>query len=296
MESKDLVEMIREKYPVMSDSYNVNVVLEQVPDGTGADQSRWVDVAVFKMWKMHGLTRSAFEIKVARSDFINELQHPEKHQWCRESFHEFWIVSPKDILKQDELPVGVGWMYPRGNKLCIGKHAAMNDAPVLNDSLLAAFMRAAFKETDMYKRRKFETQLQEDYRYKQAKLYQDGAETFLKQRGIHIHPQEPEEVEKALISATLDKQNLEDRDNFIGLLGKFQNDIVGLMSLFIVLAKKSLVLRAEYGRHVVDRYGGYDNEALEELRKIIKQSKNKKDHSLKNYLSLIEEVLNWKED
>ena len=37
-------------------------------------QSRWIDVAVFQMWKTKGLTRSAFEIKVSRSDFISEMR------------------------------------------------------------------------------------------------------------------------------------------------------------------------------------------------------------------------------
>lgn len=84
MEAKELVDLIRKRYHTAKDGFNPAVVLEQVPDGTGMFQGRWIDVAVFQMWASKGLTRAAFEVKVSRSDFLSELQNPEKHQWCKE--------------------------------------------------------------------------------------------------------------------------------------------------------------------------------------------------------------------
>ncbi|MBU2177548.1 MAG: hypothetical protein KJ556_20850, partial [Gammaproteobacteria bacterium] len=131
--AEDLVTLIRKKYKTDANGYNPCVVLEQVPDGTGMYQSRWIDVAVFQMWASKGLTRTAFEIKVSRSDFLSEIQSPQKHAWCRESFHYFFFVAPKDIIQVEELPDGVGWLYPRGSQLCTGRQARINDNPKLDD-------------------------------------------------------------------------------------------------------------------------------------------------------------------
>jgi len=79
MKAEELVALIRKKYKTDTNGYNPCVVLEQVPDGTGMYQSRWIDVAVFQMWTSKGLTRTAFEIKVSRSDFLSEIQNPQKH-------------------------------------------------------------------------------------------------------------------------------------------------------------------------------------------------------------------------
>jgi hypothetical protein len=111
MKASDLVNLIRAKYETNSRGFNPYVILEQVPDGTGGYQNRWIDVAVFQMWPSKGLSRSAFEVKIDRADFIHELSHPEKHQWCKDCFHQFWIVAPKDIVQIEELPIGVG-NYP----------------------------------------------------------------------------------------------------------------------------------------------------------------------------------------
>ena len=78
--AEQLVSLVRERFELKNGVFNQCVVLEQVPDGTGAIQHRWIDVAVFQIWESKGLTRSAFEVKVSRSDFLHELQHSEKHQ------------------------------------------------------------------------------------------------------------------------------------------------------------------------------------------------------------------------
>jgi hypothetical protein len=294
--AESLVELIRNKYPVMVNGYNQNVVLEQVPDGTGYEQSRWIDVAVFRMWHQQGLTRSAFEIKVSRADFLNELAHPEKHQWCKVCFHEFWIVAPKDVVKEEELSAGVGWMYPRGSKLCIGRHAARNDNPRLDDSLLAAFMRAAFKETDRYQRNVHRSVVENDNSYKQAVMHEKAVKKFVKERGQGLfYPETEEDVYNALVTATLDKTLAQDRDNFLHLLDRFQRDVMSLMELYLVLAKKSLVLRDEYGKHVISGYGGYETEALSSLTEMMKSAKGFRKEEIKRKAELIDTLLSWDE-
>ena len=294
----DLVKMLRDEYPQYTNGgYNVNVVLEQVPDGTGYEQSRWIDVVIFKMWRMHGLTRSAYEIKVSRQDFVHELQHPEKHQWCKDSFHEFWFVAPKEILKEEELPSGAGWMYPQGDKLVIGRHAPHNDNPVLNDILLAAFMRSAAKASDQLDAETFYARRDGDFGFKQAKMYEEAALKFLRERKEHVpYPDTSDAVYNELVSATLDKTLQEDRDNFLSLLDEFQDDIIRLTELYLVLANKSLTLRDEYGQLVAQRYGGHDEAALDVLKKLAKIQEKSRRKSTVNRIKIKESLLSLKHE
>jgi len=290
--AKDLVLLLRNRYQTDKQGYNPCVVLEEVPDGTGMFQSRWIDVAVFQMWATKGLSRSAFEVKVSRSDFLNELQHPEKHFWCKECFHFFWFVAPKDIIQLEELPDGAGWMYPRGNKLHIARQAKHNANPKLDDHLLAGFMRAAHKEMDKSKQLNLEEVLTTSEAYKKASQYMEATSKFLKSRGKeYLLPDSSDDIIKALEEATMDNQLKQDREKLLKITGHFQRDIVALLSLFLVIANKSLLARNELGEYLVKDYGGQDDEGL----KLLKQRATDKLNSgyEKRYVELVELILNW---
>jgi len=292
MLAEDLVALIRKRYPTESNGYNPCVVLEQVPDGTGLYQSRWIDVAVFQTWASKGLTRSAFEIKVSRSDFLAELQHPEKHAWCKECFHYFWFVAPKDVIQLEELPDGVGWMYPRGQKLYTARASRFNDNPKLDDHLLAGFMRAAHKEIKRSKEANLEEVLTTSEAYKKASSYMEATNKFLKSRGaLYFLPNSSEDIIKALEEATVEKQLKQDRGRLLTITGRFQRDIAGLLNLFLIIANKSLLARNELGNYIVDEYGGHDQEGLDTLKQKA-NGRNSTDYDRK-YADLIELILNW---
>jgi len=292
MKAEELVALIRKRYPTEVNNYNPCVVLEQVPDGTGLYQSRWIDVAVFQTWASKGLTRSAFEIKVARSDFLAELQHPEKHAWCKECFHYFWFVAPKDVIQLEELPDGVGWMYPRGRKLYTARAARMNDKPKLDDHLLAGFMRAAHKEILNCKQVNLEEVLATSEAYRKASSYMKAVLTFLKTRGNSFFMADTaDDIIKALEEATTDKQLKQDRERLLGVSGRFQRDIAGLLSLFLIIANKSLLARNELGEYVVKEYGGHDQEGLALLKERAKDKKATEYE--RRYAELVELILNW---
>ncbi len=292
MDSKDIVNLIRKKYKVQSKGYNPCVIMEEVPDGTGGFQRRWIDVAVFQMWPSKGLTRSAFEIKVARSDFLSELQHPEKHAWCKECFHYFWFVAPKDIIQLEELPEGIGWMYPRGQQLCVARAAKFNSNPKLDDHLLAGFLRAAYKEIEQSKKVNIKEALANSEEYNEAKRYKDAVSVFLKSRGgKYLIKTSIEDITQALEEATMDEQLKQDRERLLHMTGKFQRDIAGLASLFMVLANKSLLARDELGSYIVSNYGGDDKEGLEALKERAKE-KGATSYE-KQYAELVELLLKW---
>lgn len=294
MKADELVTLIRKRYPVnRPNGYQSHVVLEQVPDGTGMYQGHWIDVVVFSLWPHKGLTRSAFEIKVSRSDFFHELQNPMKHKWALESFHEFWFVAPQDVIQISELPFNTGWMCPRGSKLVIKRHATRNQTPKLDDVLLAGFMRAASKEIDRVNRITSKEVLEGSKEYKRAKIFEDAVVSFISQRGgsKYMEPECYEDVIRWLDDATMDKQLLQDREHLLTAANRFQRDIVGLLSLFLTLANKSLLARDALGGYIVSSFGGDDDGSVEALKKYA-QSKNAREYQ-KRFAELVELVLNW---
>jgi hypothetical protein len=292
--AEDLVKLIRQRYPLdRPNGFQTHVVLEQVPDGTGMHQGHWIDVAVFDLWPSKGLLRSAFEIKVSRSDFIRELQHPSKHKWVLECFHEFWFVAPKDVIQLDELPVNVGWMCPRGNKLVVKRHAVQNPNPKLDDVLLAAFMRAAAKEIARVNSTTAKDILQNSEEHQLAKLYQEAVTTFIHERGVRKYEQakNTEDILGWLGDATMDNQLKDDRNHLLEIAARFQREIVSLLNIFLIIANKGLFARDQLGKYIVSAYGGEDSESLQTLKACAKGARAM--DSQKRYAQTIELILNW---
>jgi len=287
--AEDIIAMIRSRY----DSREW-AVLEQVADGTGLDQRRWIDVAAFSLWPSKGLTRAAFEVKVHRGDFIRELQNPIKHQWARESFHEFWFAGPREIFQDAEIPKGVGLMCPRGNKLTIRTHCSRNNSPKLDDSLLAAFMRGAAKEVNAATTRNKQEVLQDSPEFQRARAYEEAVGVFCESHGVR-HLAGLEEVEKETLLAKLeeaitDKQFKKDRDQLLAVSERFQNDVAGLLNLFVLIAQRSILSRDELGKYVVGRWGGDDTGSLEYLKR------ERGNNYQKRYIETIELLLNWERE
>ena len=269
--SQELMLLLKDKYKSPKGSFDPRVILEEVPNGTGGHQSRWIDAAVFEMWPSKGLSRSAFEIKVSRQDFLHELQRPEKHLWCQECFHFYWFVAPKDVIKSiDELPPGAGWMYPSGTKLCISKHATRNDSPRLDDKLLAAFMRAASKRIDTIGEAAKRELNANNPDLSKAKEYEKAVVKFLTDNGRERYRPWPEDaagILAMLYEAKMDKGLKQDREHLEMIARRFQNEIFGLMNMFLVIANKGLMARNELGEHIVSAFGSPTDESVAILKK-----------------------------
>ncbi len=79
-------------------------VVKQVPDATSFDKKRTCDAMVFSCWKSEGIAVHGFEIKVARGDWLRELQQPEKSFEFRQRSNYWWIAAPEGIVNLEELP------------------------------------------------------------------------------------------------------------------------------------------------------------------------------------------------
>lgn len=86
-----------------------------------------------------------FEIKVLRSDWLNELRDPEKSRRFRPHCNAWYVVSPlKGVVKKDELPEDWGWIATHGDHLAIKVRAPWNDEPEHCPAIMAAFLRQSY--------------------------------------------------------------------------------------------------------------------------------------------------------
>lgn len=107
------------------------------------------------MWVMARSWRHSrfigYEIKVNRSDFINDLKWREYLKYCT----EFYFVAPPDIMDQSELPEEAGLLVTSRNakKLYTKKKAPMRDIEIPQSILVYILMCRAHIVGDMMRNR-----------------------------------------------------------------------------------------------------------------------------------------------
>ena len=259
--AEELVERIRARY-----EEGRWVVVEQLADSTGAGRGSWVDVAAFGTWPSDGRIRAAFEVKVSRQDWLRELQLPSKNQWAREAFHEFWYVAPGDVIKEQELPEGCGWLKPRGDGLAFVRHAARHTPEAMGDGLLASALRSAEKEVERIRGRAREDVRESDSVFLKARAYQRAVEAFLQGRRVFNEGEDVKCVLAALEKASQSDADREDRERVLGALDRFQERMLGLVEIVDLLAFVGLMERDEAGEAVVRSWGGKDTQGLAHQR------------------------------
>lgn len=73
-----------------------------------------------------------YEIKVSRSDFLNDMKYPHYMSTC----NLFYFVVPKGLIKKDEVPARVGILEYNNGNLRQSKRAVYEDVDVNVDMLL----------------------------------------------------------------------------------------------------------------------------------------------------------------
>jgi hypothetical protein len=142
MKTSEVRELLRKRYP--SDAW---ALMWEVADGTGAAQRRWADAVAMGLWPSRGLHLHGFEIKVSRSDWVKELQSPEKAEAVAQYCDYWWlVVGDNKIVKMGELPPLWGMLAPnsRGD-LYVAKPAVKLPAKPITPVFLAALLRSACK-------------------------------------------------------------------------------------------------------------------------------------------------------
>ncbi len=111
--------------------------------------SRRIDVLFFSFWHSKNYQRIAYEIKRARSNFLQELRHPEKRAPVMKYVTEFYYVAPKGMIKPSEVPEDCGLLEVDDNGICRMKKRA----PFLGDRapswyLVGTLLRSFYDKTE----------------------------------------------------------------------------------------------------------------------------------------------------
>ena len=135
-----LEELISLRYPAPEWA-----VVFELSNSVGAS-SYWrrADAAAFNCWPSTGQHRLAFEVKRTRSDYMREIDTPNKRKWLEENFHQCYFVVVPGIVKPDEIPDGWGLLVSssKGDKLIRRKVARHRDLSALPESLALSAIRA----------------------------------------------------------------------------------------------------------------------------------------------------------
>lgn len=113
------------------------------PDGATVTRRIADYIAIDKYMSHQAL--HGHEIKVARSDWLAELQQPEKSDDWRRWCNYWWIVAAPGVVKKDELPEGWGLMEPAPSGLRIKRRARRHENTMVPLDVVAGIAYAAQK-------------------------------------------------------------------------------------------------------------------------------------------------------
>lgn len=118
-------------------------IFYEVGEGTGARGGRYADAVAMNLWPSRGCELHGFEIKVSRSDWLNELKQPDKSEPVQRNCDRWWVVTPADIIKPGELPPTWGHYIVKGNGLNVATIAPQLERANWQPPFLAALLRRA---------------------------------------------------------------------------------------------------------------------------------------------------------
>jgi hypothetical protein len=186
-----MCELIRKRFPEPA-----HVVIRQVRNAAAFEATNTADAFAMGVWPSRGLHLHGFEIKVSRSDWLNELKKP----WKSDAFQPFcdfwWLVTSPGVVQLGELPEGWGHLERKGQRLeCKTEPTKNPDPKPIPRTLLAAIVKrqgdpdkAALREADQkgYERGVAqEKKLQESERERHVAL-RDQVKAFEAASGVRI--------------------------------------------------------------------------------------------------------------
>ncbi len=119
-------------------------IMFEVGDATGARHTRFADAVAMSLWPSRGLDLYGIEIKVARSDWLNERKKPEKAETIAR-FCDRWLLvtAPRVVLDPSEIPDAWGWLEYDGSKFHERKKPERTSSEAMTRAFLAALLRRA---------------------------------------------------------------------------------------------------------------------------------------------------------
>lgn len=140
MNSKDVRELLKLRYAAPEWA-----IYFEVANATGGVGSRYADAVAMNMWPSRGLSVHGFEIKVSKSDFVNEIRNPKKSEAVQKYCDFWWIVAPKEAVDTSLLPENWGWLQAYENRLVCQKQAPKLEALPMDRNFAASMIRRAME-------------------------------------------------------------------------------------------------------------------------------------------------------
>lgn len=136
----------------------------EVPDSTGGHHRR-ADAMAFNLWPSRGLETIGFEIKVYRSDWLNELK-TQKSENLQKFCDQWYIVAPPGIVKPEEMPKTWGLLETTPGEIRQKIKAPKLKSTAFDDKFTMSLLRCATKPPEWYKK---EIEKLNDENYEQLK-------------------------------------------------------------------------------------------------------------------------------
>lgn len=159
-----MIDLLHQRYNTRSQGVGSRYVcMAHVRSDAGFDAQRTADFMALDLWPSQGLVLHGHEVKISRSDWLNELKDPEKAGAFIPHMDYWWLViADKSMVRAGELPEGWGMMHvgtdgqlrvvkqaPRLRKLVPNEAWEWGQPrfiyPPIHRGLAAAMLRAAAK-------------------------------------------------------------------------------------------------------------------------------------------------------
>lgn len=115
----------------------------EVSNATGYGIKSYADAVAMGVWPSTGHEIHGFEVKVSRSDFLNEMKNPEKAMPIMQYCHRWSLVCPANMVKPDEVPATWGIYWFKEGVIRKARQAPMLEARPLTPAFVASVVRRA---------------------------------------------------------------------------------------------------------------------------------------------------------
>lgn len=136
-----IFEALRERYS----NKRQWVFIEECPVGTGYQCKNFLDAFAISCFESEKNRRICFEVKVSRSDFLSEMKKPNKRRMGLIMSNEFYFVTPKAMLKIEEIPIECGLMEFDGERLEISLRAPHRESIRPSWNMVTSLLRKVGK-------------------------------------------------------------------------------------------------------------------------------------------------------
>lgn len=163
--STDQVRMLmRKRYPAPEWAF-----MEEVAPATGGGRG-YADAIAMNLYQSRGHAVHGFEIKTSRSDWLRELKQPDKAEAIFKFCDYWWIVAPRGVVKEGELPPTWGLIDAREATLLTAVAAPKLTAVPLTRGFFASIMRRSHETLEARARSLVRIELDEARRRQQEDI------------------------------------------------------------------------------------------------------------------------------